>query len=87
MHQGPPRLLAVASQQVDLELFCQEGSASEYCGPGAALRNLHSPVNRTGRKECYCLQQKISPQGYILYSVLQNKMLVFSLTFWGKKCY
>ena len=45
MHQGPPRLLAVASQQVDLELFCQEGSASEYCGPGAALRNLHSPFS------------------------------------------
>lgn len=32
-------------------------------------------VSRTEGKECYCLQQKISPQGCILYSILQKRML------------
>ena len=83
MHQGPPRLLAVASQQVDLELFCQEGSASEYCGPGAALRNLHSGAALRNLHSPFSSQQDWE-KGMLLFTTENQPSRVYPVLSFAK---
>lgn len=52
---GPPRLLAVAPQQIDLEFFFQEWDESKGHEPGTVHGISTLLVSRAEGKECYCL--------------------------------
>ena len=73
----------MASQQVDLE-FCQEGSGSELCGPGAALRNLHSPSQQDGEKAMLLFTTENQPSRVNVFSSAKENVSIFPY-FLGKK--
>lgn len=85
MHRGLPRLLAVASQQADLEFFCKVGSGSEDRGPGAALGNLHSPSQQDGEKGMVLFTTENQPSRvYLVLSSAKENVSIFP-HFLGKK--